>query len=136
MNAFAKHRSYFFIFLAWFFAVALFADSVNLTDIFSSTVTLHFDEGDGSGVVEQFLAAAAAPTSSHSFPGDIQRGAINKHKKAVPKQVILDEDSPSLPALSVNSLFSTELVPREEKVISHGVILTESLFLQHCTLLL
>jgi hypothetical protein len=136
MNRFISNRSRVFLIIAWVFIFAHFADSVNLTDLFPGITTIHFEEGDGVQSTQELC--------SIDNPGVMFQNGFNAFKEFFSSQakinslksVILDQDSPSLAATSYNSSESSILSPQEEPLFLRWVQTSESLYLQHHTLLL
>lgn len=90
MNRFVKSGSRLFPFVSWIFLGSLFADSANLDDIFASNYVIHDDEDVASALVQKI--PTSRQESDHS--GGPQAGS---HPDQTVR-VIVDQDSPSLPA--------------------------------------
>ena len=136
MNKFAKSNSKLFITFTLVCIFALFADGANITDLFPGTTTVHFDSGDGSQIVDQVIAASVSQDQIAEFSSTTHNGVSSLPKDITTKRAILDEDSPSLAAISVSSSESFIISPQEEKWTYHTIYLSETLYLQHCTLLI
>ena len=137
MNKFVAKRSNLFLLLAWFIAVAFFNDQANLTDIFPDTATLHFDEGNGSDAVAQFNAVNSISSTSGAFGQHAgNKACYHQQSNASVKNVILDEDSPSIPAASFQTEYAAFFLAEEETACYHSYNPSSSLYLQNCTLLI
>jgi hypothetical protein len=136
MNRFVKSRSRFSVFLISFCVLALFNDGANLTDLFSDTSTIHFDEGDGLQGAEQLITSGGAPGQGGFFFTLLHQRVASEQHPVSARRVILDQDSPSLAAVSIVSSPSFTLNITEEKTHYRSALLDESIFLQDCSLLL
>jgi hypothetical protein len=138
MNRFAYKRTRLFVVVTWLFITAFFNDGANLTDIVSDTVTIHYDEGDGTGEIEQYMNSGSdlvAPVHS-TADWHLKALAIQPVKPSPIRHFVLDEDSPSLCAIRVVFSHPYFLYPQEETLVYETVTLSESLYLQNRTLLI
>jgi hypothetical protein len=81
---------------SWFFVIILFCDATNLDDVVSASVVLHDD-------VDTMVA------SMHPYPGSVASFSQVQHRCIVPPRflrLIIDQDSPALPAESVQTAFN------------------------------
>jgi len=102
MNRFATSRSLSFRIVAWLFLAALFCDGANLDDLLPGSVVLHDDAdvmscgvaGPGVGALSQAAGSPVRGASTLTLPVQFpsqMRGLV---------RVIVDQDSPSLTAMS------------------------------------
>ncbi|HYQ85694.1 MAG TPA: hypothetical protein VES59_00480 [Bacteroidota bacterium] len=136
MNKFLKSNSGLSVLLTLLCALALFNDGANLTDLFSDTTTIHFDEGDGLPACGQSISGGNLTPSLPDFLRSFHQTGISGQRPAMVKRVILDQDSPSLAAVSILSTPAFGLIVDEQKPFHRPVLLGESLYLQNCSLLL
>jgi hypothetical protein len=133
MNKFVAKRPTFFLVISWFFAAAFINDAANLTDIFPQTATLHFSEGDGSDALAQFNSTNI---SSSTCSDIVNRNCYRQPPKVGVKHVLLDEDSPSIPAVSLQTEYAFFFIPQEETHFYHSHNSNSPLYLQNCILLI
>jgi hypothetical protein len=114
--------------LILFFALSLFIDSANLTDIFYSGQTIHFDE-----VIDQPIRSGSQPVvlTSHASPT-----AVGSIPIIVSKIVILDQDGPSESASGFTTVVSFTQDPPVEEPAFEALLHPDLLYLRYCTLLL
>jgi hypothetical protein len=132
MNRFVASGSRLFLLVSWFIAIAFINDAANLTDIFPDTATLHFDEGDGVPVLVQIdgVNASGVQVAHH-----LARSTNFQHlPNGALKHVILDEDSPSIAAVSLYTEYASFLIPTEEAPVYQSHSSNSTLYLQNCTL--
>jgi len=129
MNHFVKSGSRLFLFVSWVFLGSLFADSANLDDLFASNYVIHDDEDVASDLSQ--TAPASSQPSDHS--GAQQSGS--HPDQAV--RVIVDQDSPSLPADRDASTLVGETPVVEPEVVAYETTLAaEPLHIKLRTLLI
>lgn len=129
MNKFVSHRSFFAVAIAWLFLAANFLDMVNFTDLFTETVTIHFEESvdnASSDAGYSMVIARVRPVKQN----------FEREKHPVLKHILYDQDSPSLAANDRIVEESTAFSPTRDKAPYHHIETTSSLFLRHCTLLI
>ena len=136
MNRFVANKSKFLLIFVWVFIIAHFADAVNFTDLFPGITTIHFEEGDGIQGADQISALNFAQMNAPGANNQAQNYFSSKLLHRTLNFVILDQDSPSLAATSVNSSVSFIPIPREAQLLLPWNLSTESLYLQNRTLLL
>jgi hypothetical protein len=130
MNRRVHSRSFVIVLFVYCCAVALFADGANITDLFPSTTTVHFDE-----VFAQSQSPAVAGLQDYHHRQD-RHNSFMTHGVSPARFVMLDQDSPSEPAgtatgdESIGALTITNEF-RYCEIFSH-----ENLYLNYCTLLL
>jgi hypothetical protein len=118
----------------WLSILALFADSTNLTDVFPSQITYHFEEADLSddgGNDTAFLSGPAdAPPLATSLAGfPVQDSNPLKH-------VYYDQDSPSLAATQLVDPISFSPFRHKESLLFVLVEGRDALYLWNKTLLI
>jgi hypothetical protein len=131
----ANHKMPAFLVAAtWLSILALFADSTNITDVFPSQVTYHFEEADlsddgGNDAVLLRECADAPPlaTSLAGFP--VQDSNPLKH-------IFYDQDSPSLAAAQLSDPISFSPFLHEESLLFVDVRGRDALYLWNRTLLI
>ncbi len=136
MNKFVKSNSFLSIFLTLFCAVTLLNDGANLTDFYSNITTVHFDEVDGATTAPQAVSTLCSTPSYSSFFSLNRKDCVSAAKTVSSTRVILDQDSPSLPAISITSSQTSCIEVEEAAIVHQPVVLAESLYLQNCSLLL
>jgi hypothetical protein len=136
MNRFVANKSKILLIFAWVFIIAHFADAVNLTDLFPGTTTIHFEEGDGILTADQMYSENFIQINSSNAGNLAQKYVSSSSRHYNLNFIILDQDSPSLAATSVNSTVSFLPIPREAQLFLPWNLSTESLYLQNRTLLL
>ncbi len=136
MNRIVQKKSRFIVLFIYCCAIALFADGSNLTDLFSDVSTLHFEEGDGTDLANGSNVLAAVSVPSLDLFKSLKPTCVGGQRPAVIKRVILDQDSPSLEPVPIS--YATTIIPSpDEKEFSvHRIFLSESLYLQYCSLLI
>ena len=134
MNRFVKSRSKLFFLFTTICILCLFGDGANLTDIYSAATTLHFDEVTTETGPD--LSMPASFQTSCTFAHFTHRGTFTAPLVLTLRRVILDQDSPSLEAVSIFTTESHAPAPKDEAVILPFVRYSNSLFLEHCTLLI
>lgn len=127
MARFAKNGSRIFLALAWLSVLALFNDGANLTDLFSDTCTIHFDE-----VYEGPAVATSTSVVYHSSAGQ----ELSPVHQPTVKHIVLDQDSPSLAATSIIAAEISSLCPQKEDTPCQPVLRTELLYLENHSFLL
>jgi hypothetical protein len=137
MNSFVANRSTLCVLLSWFFAVAFINDAANLTDIIPQAATVHYDGGECVEALAQFNALRALSSTC----GSVGREALQTHTYCQPpivtlRRVILDEDSPSIAAISLQTEFTFFFLPQEETPLHRNHNSDSPLYLQNCTLLI
>jgi len=132
MNKFISQRSRFSVFLCICVTIALFNDSANLTDLLPSTTTVHFEGADGPSIAAYVGNNLASTENSHSAPNTLDSRA----KDTPPHHVLLDEDSPSLAAISFTSLETISFQPQFEVRCYESVSYSDLLYLQYRKLLI
>jgi len=129
MNRFVKSGSRFFLFVSWVFLGSLFADSANLDDLFASNYVIHDDEDVASDLSQSVPASGQG--GDHS--GAQQSGSHSD--QAV--RVIVDQDSPSLPAdRDASTLVGETPVVEPEVVVYEATLNAEALHIKLRTLLI
>ncbi|HUL45378.1 MAG TPA: hypothetical protein VLY03_13570 [Bacteroidota bacterium] len=134
MNRFVKSRSWLFLALTSVCILCLFGDGANLTDLYTKTTTLHFEEV--SSETGQDISIPTTFQSTCTFAHFTHRGSFSLPLVPSLKRVILDQDSPSLEAVSIFTSESHAPVPKDEAVSVPFVHYSSSLYLEHCTLLI
>ncbi len=109
MNRFVKRRSVLFLFVAWAFAVMMFADAANLDDIFTSNYVIHDDDD---------AWAPPPPIPSHDPVSPPSQGKTTP----APVRIILDQDSPSLAAEYDASSLVAQSTLSGEKTVSYEMV--------------
>lgn len=136
MNRFLQHKSVLAVGLIWLSIASLFADGANLTDLYSEFVTIHFDECNGPEIADQIMSSCL-PFSEHGYVADVRHSNAFTHSKAISvKRAILDQDSPSLAAISAYWAHPFKFFPQEEHLLYRRESSDQLLYLSHCTLLL
>jgi len=124
MNRFVKRKSHLFLFVAWSFAATMFADAANLDDIFSSNYVIHDDDDAWAPPPPIPVHDCASPQSQGKTP-------------PAPVRLILDQDSPSLPAeYDASSLVAHSLLSREKTVSYVMVFAVDALHIKFRSLLI
>jgi len=134
MNRFAKSGSRLFIVLTTICTLSLFGDSANLTDLFSEITTIHFDEVTSESDNQIISPSNLQPVQS--FSDFVIHRNVSKQVPPCVKRVMLDQDSPSLEAVSIFTSETHIAVPRDAAVTVPFVFYAESLYLEHRTLLI
>ena len=134
MNRFAKSGSRLFVVLTTICILSLFGDGANLTDLFSETTTVHFDEVNNES--ENEITVPSHFQFAQSFSDFVIHRSVSKQVLPCIKRVILDQDSPSLEAVSIFTSETHIAVPRDAAVTVPFVLYSESLYLEHRTLLI
>jgi hypothetical protein len=137
MNNFVANRSISVLALSWFFAAAFVNDAANLTDIFPQAATLHFDEGENLDALVQ-ISSTNTPAAAG---GGMEQNAFDRHlyrqrTNGTSRHVILDLDSPSLVAVSLQADSAFFLLPKERPSLYHSYNSNSSLYLENRTLLI
>jgi hypothetical protein len=135
LNKFAQKGSWLFLAMSWLFVVALFIDGANVTDIFSETSTVHFDDGsfDFSNGTDMPMVGALTCANAGQLTSGVEVGTT---LPSTIRHLVFDQDSPSLAATDVVTLASIGVFPKDEKIVYETLCYSSSLYLRHCTLLI
>ena len=136
MNKFVQRKSLLAVGLMYFCIMALFADGSNLSDLFSNCRTIHFEEGDGTNLGIEAGSLPSNGLPSFEFFNTLQTKTVAAKRPSTISHVILDQDSPFLEACSISNTITSFISPEEKKLPTYHVYLTESLYLQDCSLLI
>ena len=135
MNKFAAHKSVLFFILTWVFIAALFADSANLDDLLPGSIVMHDDEDAVSPASAELLCINAS--SLAIVPLSFAHKPSRATPDPIPVRFIVDQDSPSLPAVyPVDTSCSAPITADPAVVVDHQIPLRGSLYLRYCTLLI
>ncbi len=140
MNTIAHSRSPLFLVIGWILLLSSFADGANLDDLLPGAVVMHDDEECLASLPSQFSLPFASPYSSHwqvDHPGTRASKQTWPASSQKSFRIFTDQDSPSLAADHISSVdrVVTPASDVQQSVYSHTST-DESLFLQHCTLLI
>jgi hypothetical protein len=136
MNEFVKKNSFLSVLLTLFCAAALFNDGANLTDLYTSITTVHFDEVDGTTAAQAGVSTVNGVPSFSSYCHLNRPGSISGGKTVSPTRLILDQDSPSLTPILIAASPKSGLGVEEATVVHKPARIAASLYLQNCSLLL
>jgi len=137
MNRFVKSGSPLLQAVIWIFAVTLFADAANLDDLCSGTIVLHDDDEvvtpdllSFDGISDQVWRDFASSGAAHQI-----RQAAQFPR--TPVRIVVDQDSPSLPADALPVAFRSTSLPDDSPAVTPGIQpATEHLHLRFHALLI
>lgn len=136
MNKFVQRKSYIVVIFMYCCVIALFADGSNLSDLFSNCYTIHFEEGDGTNLGVEAGSLPANGLPSFEFFNTLRPKSVTAKRPNTFNHTILDQDSPSLEACSISHSITSFISPDEKKIPTYRIFVTETLYLQDCSLLI
>ncbi|MFI5251357.1 MAG: hypothetical protein ACHQQQ_02900 [Bacteroidota bacterium] len=122
----------YFIFLTWVSIVVLFIDGANLTDIYSDSIAIHFDECTS-------LSDSESPQDTNTNSSGINYDPANQSlddNHIIFKHIIFDQDSPSLAASQLLNHESCDVFSNQKCVWYQDLNLGFNRYLRNRTLLI